>query len=505
VDAIEVASTLLSKKIVRKSKKSDAPACAATGKPLPVGAGVNAWVQKTLVPYGALPEAVHGRLAFDGVFFQQVKDALTELILDQKRKEEAEKKSLCFDDIKCEASKLILVQIPDSKDSCLLYDPINDMGYPYSTKAAEARVESSLGKELFESWVHTNRKFCYARYRPDLNERFFKGAGDHLCYNTYQKPEWLEKWSPKPANLPAELEHFFNHLFPIEDDRKFSLLFARDAVFKRAKPVQVLRGFRGCGKNIYAQHLLQALVGHGNWAKHTRKSTGFDKIVGRKQVYIYDELPLDNDLKETLKDYHNAFSTLQEKFEKVEEPQELYASFLVLQNHKSKVHLDYSDRKFYAPKLADVDYLDVIEEGKIDRLCRVLLKDKDFLTDTANYLYHLEGSTSDFNIYTENFLDICWTVLPVHLKKFFVMAVSESEFDSKRYYGRSKGFERASYENLVERAREFALARGLPSLGEFKRQNPEIWTFESHVVGRTDLVPQGMLYGGGDKDGTTGI
>jgi hypothetical protein len=157
--------------------------------------------------------------------------------------------------------------------------------------------------------------------------------------------------------------------------------------------------------------------------------------------------------------------------------------------------LEYEDRKFYVPTLATHSYAKVTPREDIDRLCNVLLKDDKYIQQIASYLYHRTDELKSYDIKTPAFMDICWYSLPAHQKKFFTLAVSETDFSSVTYYGRRGARQpKISYDSLVEVVRKFEEARQIESLGKFIRTSEEDWNFISAVTGRKDLIPEKSTY-----------
>jgi hypothetical protein len=340
----------------------------------------------------------------------------------------------------------------------------------------------------------SNTKHVLLSYDPH-KPRFFEQDAQN-CFNSYNAPDWRKDWVPdtRVTTLPGEIQSILEHLVPNEKDRGYMLSWLKDAVFNRAEQVLVLRGEPGCGKNLFIENIGAALVGNDgqarNYFKAPRKftSSGFHAFIARSQIFCLDEFTLNSDLKETLKDYHNGIAALEEKFEKMDAPKKIPCSFVVIANEKSKIQLDYGDRKFYVPTLNNLDLQVKHKREWINWVCNDLLKDISYLQRIASYLFTQVPNVETYPVNTPQFMELCWVSLPSYLQRFINFAVTRRSFSNKQFYDRHARVTKVEFDTLRERINAFAIARKIEGgLGVFQR-NDNSWEFISHVYKREDLI-----------------
>lgn len=497
-----VAELILEKCPTLTLTKSGEPSI-ANGRPAAYGDKFWTWCKDTL---GA--EGLHKALVtYPGVSIKldselssrmKLKNKVVEILQSRKSTQRKEDIAQAFGgqftkSIPCPMAQLKLIECVDEDYTWLLYDTVNDVSYPYSFSVISRILDTEFDSEVANQWRVSNTERCYLTFAPH-RPRFFE-ENKHLCFNTYNKPAWMHGWQHDPrATLPSEVELFLNHLVPGEEDRRFMLSWLKDAVFSRAEQILILRGEPGCGKNIFVETLGANLVGNSdnskNYSKATRKFTrsSFHSYMAKSQLFVLDEFVLNHDLKETLKDYHNGIAVLEEKFEKLKAPKKLPCSFALIANEKSKIHLDYGDRKFYVPTLNTVDFRAVKPKEWIDHFCKVTLADPTYLQRIASYLYTQVPSVKDYPIHTPQFMELCWVSLPAYMQRFISMAISKRSFSSKQFYAANKGGMRVEFDTLREKVNAFGIARKCEKgVGEFQKTENN-WEFISHIYKREDLM-----------------
>lgn len=458
-------------------------------------------------------EALYAAAERDPIFITQVREdikaSLLKAINEESKKAAEVIQTVTFNDsISCPLEDLLIIENVREDKAWMLYDPIKDEAHNYAYTVIQNTINRKVAKEVREHWYSTNTRQCIFQYCPH-KDRLFKEKG-HWIFNTWNKPEWMIGWVPDAnvTSLPIETEEFLDHLSPLHKSQMLSWL--KDAVFKRADPVLILRGASGCGKNMFIEHLGASLVGasgiSNNYAKATRRfvQSSFHAYLGRATIVLWDEATLGDEMKQTMKDYHNTVATLEEKNQRVSSPTTLSCSMVLITNYKKKVQLEYNDRKFWVPTLSDVDLLDVKDKGWVDHLTKVLWKDKEYLRRIASYLHYHVKSVKHFPVKTPQFLELAWFHLPAFFKKFIRMAVTKKVFTSKDYFQGWQGNRtlRPHQETLREHLDSYEVGQKLRNrAGEFEELSDGVWEFKSNIFGKTELLQFDEVYKGQAKSG----
>lgn len=385
---------------------------------------------------------------------------------------------------------------PCNRDNVVyMYDRVSDTCQPYTQQALDL-VIGRFPEEVRDSWYATNFKVVDIAFDPSKPRLYREEGCKHEKFNTYTPPDWRKDWIPDYADsaLPDEVDFITKHLLPVPEDRSYVFGWLRDMLFGRAEPVLILNAASGVGKNIILENTAGALVGNSGVALNTHKAqrkfkeSSFHGNLSECRLFILDEVLLDEDLKETLKDYHNGTAALEMKFENMSAPKRLHCSIAAMANEKSKFKLSYDDRKFYVPTLCNTDLKTVKPVEWIEHYKEVLLKDPAYLRKIANHLhFHVESHNPPVN--TPAFLELCWLALPAYMHKFLSLAVSKRCFDEREFRRIGAKGIRVEFETLREKVGAFGRARRLGADGVGKFQILESgWSFISSVYRRDDLL-----------------
>jgi hypothetical protein len=360
--------------------------------------------------------------------------AKTEAARELAKREKREKQSDIKDELEtlslCEgmeplANQRLIINIQDRKRS-FLYSPQKDHIYAnHSFEFIEKKLESYFGRKAIDLLTQTNVDECKISYVPNM-DRMFKDEDsneDTQIFNIWSPAPWAVGWEAYKNGKSPEAPDLFKTLMEVltesERDRQSLQSWLRDATFTKADPVLVLCGIPGIGKNLFTAILGKSLVGEKNFKSATRgfSRTQFHSNVANCRMFFLDETKLTESARETLKDYHNGRAAIERKFQDVGDPEDIYASFILANNDKEHIHLEFSDRKFYLPDLNDKSLEAVMGKKEAEKFAVDLItacQDHKFLQDVANYLFHNfpEGSSRNFFKKTKAFNDVCTASLP---------------------------------------------------------------------------------------------
>lgn len=155
----------------------------------------------------------------------------------------------------------------------------------------------------------------------------------------------------------------------------------------------------------------------------------------------------------------------------------MHASFVVANNNKSDIEMDFGDRKFYIPDLNPLKLLDTLGQEKIDKFVE-LIKREDFLQDVASFLYSnfKEGDSKDFPK-TAAYREICENSYPMWFKHLKNLCESHASVTQKMF---SKGGgRRVDIDKIGDRIGHYASNFGI-LIGEIKMENTG-WRIESNI------------------------
>lgn len=377
-------------------------------------------------------------------------------------------------------SQLQYIWTINDKDQSFLYDPIRNLQHPYSYENLERRLKELMPDEQRMQWYETNRIDCFAEYRPDRPEKIIDLKDEErVVFNTYQKPQWMDGWVPEPTEPPVMYREMIEASIRGVESQRAVEQWLRDAIFTRAKTIMVMRAVPGAGKNTIAEYFLGPMVGQTNHGKATHKfsSSTYHKAVGRAKVYMLDETYLTGDVKEILKAYHNDTASLEEKYEKQSGRQTMFASFILCNNYKHKIKLDYNDRKFFVPDMGEAKLDDVLGKPRVEEMY-LAFKDPQFLRQCASYLYtaYPEGK-SDIFPKTESFKELSLLSYPSPMRWLIAAAKSKQVVKYGEFKSQFKGTDIFTLNDYLD---HYAQNYG-HTLGNMDDPTDGRWTFTSNV------------------------
>lgn len=369
---------------------------------------------------------------------QELYDALLEKVIEVNKPVKRNTDAMHFNSsIKCPLSELRLVVNVLNRTKSVLYDPKNDQVFPYDYQYVCEVLKEKVGKEFYWSWAQDHEDHCEFTYNPTIpgKGRVTTDAKGHEIFNLWSEASWRVGWVPDPtATLPAEVDEYLDLLVEAED-RPHMLAWLRDCTFDKAEPILVMCGVPGVGKNIWVINVAAGLVGAHNRRGATVgfKDSSFHSSVASCRLFFLDEAELDPKSREILKAYHNGTAAIERKGEDVGDPEPLYASFVLANNDKHKIKLQYTDRKFYTPRLRTKPLNKTWAISKIDEFVELLTQD-DYLRQIASYLkFNVTAGTSRDFPKNSFFEEVCMNTAPGFFKKFYHQCKHKKRFTSAEF------------------------------------------------------------------------
>jgi len=220
----------------------------------------------------------------------------------------------------------------------------------------DAKVYAKRVGEDFET-VYRRAPIAFVEYCPGNEESLFlrtnpQGLQEYIA-NTYVAPGWKNVTEFKTI-VPPLFEKFFNHLFPIEEERKAVFHWMYWALVDRAQTVLCVPGIQGIGKTILGEKILSAMFGRENWTKAPRSfvSKEFNFFLKDRRIVLVEEIPTPRSredrvfVNEMLKDITNDVVTIEGKGTNSEEIDN-FANLIVTSNKLRAIPLENPiDRRF---------------------------------------------------------------------------------------------------------------------------------------------------------------
>ena len=341
------------------------------------------------------------------------------------------------DSIKEPMSELKLVLNVKSKRKSVLYNPVADQFHEYDYEIVIDTLRAKLGEDGRALWMGSNTEQCQLVYRPFVVPRIAFGETGHKIFNTWTEAAWKKDWEPDldTPRCPAEISEFMSALIDDPQDIHYTMAWLRDCVFDKAEPILVLCGVPGVGKNIFVNTIAGALVGQHNRREATRnfKDSAFHSNIANCRLFLLDEAELDPKSRETLKSYHNGTAAIERKGIDVGDPEPIFASFVLANNHWQKIKLEYSDRKFYTPTLSQSELKKSLGQEKIDRLVSCMA-DPDYCKNLASHL-HGTYKPGESKLFPKNafFEQVCLNSAPAWFRKFHHLCKNVESFNSREF------------------------------------------------------------------------
>lgn len=208
------------------------------------------------------------------------------------------------------------------------------------------------------STMYYQATMAYIKYIPSNLEGTFFQYDDQLgkevyVANTYVAPAWKNLKEAK-AVIPPLYEKFFNHLFPLEEERLAVYHWLYFSLTDRSQTILCVPGIQGIGKTIFGEKILAAMFGRKNWAKAPRSfvSKEFNSFLESKRIVLVEEIPTPKSredriyVNEMLKDITNDVVTIEGKGTNSKEVDN-FANLIVTSNKLRAIPLETPiDRRF---------------------------------------------------------------------------------------------------------------------------------------------------------------
>ena len=386
------------------------------------------------------------------------------------------------DSIPTPLSKLKMIVNVFSMKQSIIYDTTTEIVYDYDFELITKHLKTLLGDGLGQ-YLATNSEHChfaYIPFAPRISMQKHMGI-NHKTFNLWTPAPWTDGWVPKEdAKLPQVIDNFFKFFIEDEKDRAYFLAWVRDATFGKADPILILCGNPGVGKNIVVQSLLATLVGPDNTHEAPRGfGSQFNSNVGGCRVFFIDEIGLNPTIRDSLKSFHNGKQALEKKGVDVGNPEPIPASFVLANNSKSSIKLEYTDRKFFAPLLSKIPLLDKMPELEITEMVKKITTDIEFIREIASYLYFNfeQGSSKKFKK-SKFFEELCIQSYPYYFQRFILMCEHYPVFTKKMFDKNNRV--RFEPHELLDKVNEYKTTFKRP-LAELKIEGDGSWTATSQI------------------------
>lgn len=336
------------------------------------------------------------------------------------------------------------------------------------TPVLREKIKMDLGDSACEFYA-TNLIVGSRGYYPKNNDLLIV-EGDMTYLNLWIKPKW--ELCESLISEPQEFKIFMEYLYPDEPDRRYMYAWVRDMVEKKAGAIVILSGKPGIGKNIFVEHICKPLVGEENYTAAARgEASGnrFHSNILNSRLCFFDELELNNSTRNSLKSFHNDYATIERKGENVDKPKRIHASFVIANNYPDRIVLEYSDRKFFAPRLPEVSMLDKFGREWIDAFIEKLKEDA-YIRAIYNFCYEQgKGVNSIHPHKNDTFNKYCFNGFPPVIRKIARSLETQDSIDGADLRTRLAGFEIQDY------LRQYEENFGKP-LADFIERKKGRWT-----------------------------
>lgn len=339
-------------------------------------------------------------------------------------------------------SKLNIIINFNNARKMIVYDGMKDKVHTWESKLVMSRLELLLGPNL-GAYLASNTLDCRIEYHPYQPRLIKDNDSEQLVFNIWQEAPWRMNWEPDSnAELPADLKEFLGYLFADDESMEKTLAWIRDCIFDRAEPILILVGIQGGGKNILIEHLAANLIGMPNYDKSNKgfARSNFHAGIAGKGLFLFDEVNLSIELRETLKDYHNGFANLEAKNVDASGRKKIHSSFVLAKNFISDIKMSYAERKFFIPNLSKIPLVDKWSKEKIELFIETF-KDVKVLQQIASYLFfkYKKNSSAIFPK-TKTYEEVCRITFPWAFRQFIHLCHVKEEIKQKDFNKRGQGF-----------------------------------------------------------------
>jgi len=313
-----------------------------------------------------------------------------------------------------------------------------------------------------------------------------------LKVNTYDAPPWRKLPPRNVEEMPPLIEKFLVHLFPDEKSLDYVLHWMYTAMVKRNETYLVLNGKKGAGKGIFVA-LLAAIVGRNHYteAPHSLLNSQFNAALDQKRLLVFDEFKVGKPEHSRLKRYINKIQSIEKKGIDADKPSETYNNYVISNNDLSDMYLEWDDRRFSVPDLAEDQLNKSLASKDIEILARQLEDDtSEMVIEFGNWLYRY-GPHPEMDEFTVLKSERYWKLVYASLsewQKFTVDTILGKESDGyfikdiARAFTKDNagGFSRfpRNYQKVADLLNNYR-HKGRFELGEVEKIEGEWWIIPS--------------------------
>jgi hypothetical protein len=178
----------------------------------------------------------------------------------------------------------------------------NDEILVFRKKGGKANIDyKAYAKKIGQDpqTVYGEADLAFVEYNPlqtkviFFRDSKFRDEGQVKVANTYVAPLWQIEPRPENPQMPPLFKKFFEHLFPVEEERLAVFHWIHCGMAGRAQTILCVPGIQGIGKTLLGEGILKAVFGDTNWVKAPRSfvSKEFNSFLEAKRVVLVEEVP----------------------------------------------------------------------------------------------------------------------------------------------------------------------------------------------------------------------
>lgn len=331
-------------------------------------------------------------------------------------------------DITKKITTLVPCVDPTNLEKIILIDKDTKEKTPYDYKT----FNYLLGWEMQD--IYSRCMYAKHIYNPrsDKTTYTINYEGQNMeVVNTYRPPHWRKVDIENPT-LPPLFIKFFNHLFPIQDEREYVYDWLHKSLTDRAYVYLVLNGKKGVGKNTF-KLLFRALHGAHNFVdgKKSLLTTQFNSQLEECRALVLDEIRYTEDEENVLKEIQNDYLSIERKGEDATRGSIIHCSIVLMNNEAKDNYIAVDSRRFSPMQLGDKNLNEVMTEEEISTLLGKLKEegdefDLDFVANIGHWILRLGrdprfGKEADYK--GPKFYELVQTSLS-EWKKFILLEIA---------------------------------------------------------------------------------
>ena len=176
-------------------------------------------------------------------------------------------------------------------------------------------------------------------------------------FNTFVPADWQlwrkrnpKKWDRLSSKPPKQMLKILQHVIPNKHERNYFYGWLYTSMTSRALVYLVLCGSPGVGKNRI-KLLIRALHGENNSSDGKKETFGanqskFNSQMAENTMLWFDELKYGPDMEPRMKEYQNAYISIERKGVDATRSTEVFCSMVISNNYPRDNYLLFNSRKF---------------------------------------------------------------------------------------------------------------------------------------------------------------